>query len=150
MELFKPGERSICVANKNYWRQGAGPYIDAFELFAIQDESARTNALISGDVDVIANVNPRSANLLTTASCQLLKTVAGQYTNLIMRVDTDPGKNADFVKAIKFLLDREKIKQAVFRGFAEIANDQPIPPSSHYYAQDLKAPEFDPIRRSRC
>jgi peptide/nickel transport system substrate-binding protein len=144
MELFKPGERSICVANKNYWRQGAGPYIDAFELFAIQDESARTNALISGDVDVIANVNPRSANLLTTASCQLLKTVAGQYTNLIMRVDTDPGKNADFVKAIKFLLDREKIKQAVFRGFAEIANDQPIPPSSHYYAQDLKAPEFDP------
>lgn len=144
MEMFTPGERSICAANKNYWRQDAGPYIDSFELFAIQDENARVNALMSGDVDVIANVNPRSAPLLERAGYQLLKTVAGQYTDLIMRVDTDPGRNASFIEAIKLLLDREKIKQAVFRGFAEVANDQPVPPSSRYYAQNLKARAFDP------
>jgi len=144
MQLFKPGERSICDANKNYWRQGAGPYIDGFELFAIQDESARVNALLSGDVDVIANVNPRSAPLVERAGAQILRTVAGQYTNLIMRADVEPGNTADFVKAIKHLLDREKIRQSVFRGFADVANDQPVPPSSRYFSRDVVGTAFDP------
>lgn len=141
---FKPGERSICVANRNYWRGSEGPFLDEFELFAIQDASARVNALVAGDVDVIANVDPRSASLVEGAGHHLLRTVAGQYTNLIMRVDTDPGRNPEFVKAMKHLLDREKIKQAVFRGFAEVANDQPIPPTNRYHNAALAPPTFDP------
>ena len=41
--------------------------------------------------------------------------------------------NPDFVNGMKYLFDREQIRTAVFRGYAVIGNDQPIPPDHRYY-----------------
>jgi peptide/nickel transport system substrate-binding protein len=98
---FEPGVRSIAVRNENYWKEG-GPYLDEVEFFAIGDESARVNALISGDVDLVGAINPRSVDMIM--GYQGFDTVvnpASSYTNLIMRLDMEPGANADFVEAIK-------------------------------------------------
>jgi peptide/nickel transport system substrate-binding protein len=142
-EEFQPGIRSIARRNENYWKEG--PWLDEVEFFAIADESARVNALISGDVDLIGAVNPRSVALVEgAAGFDTMITTAGNYTNLITRLDLSPGDNADFTMAMKYLWNREQVKGAVLRGFGEIANDQPVPPSNPFYAADLPQRPYDP------
>ena len=58
-ELFEPGVRSIGVRNENYFKAQKAP-LDTFEYFAIVDENARVNALLSGDVQFAAAIKPQS------------------------------------------------------------------------------------------
>jgi peptide/nickel transport system substrate-binding protein len=45
--------------------------------------------------------------------------------------------------AMKYLIDREQARKAVFRGFAIVANDQPIPPSHRYHFAGLPQRPYD-------
>src|SRR5207247_8945547 len=102
---FKPGVRSISVRNEGYWKPGK-PYLDEIEYVGIGDEGARVNALLSGDLDLIGSVNPRSTERIKqTPGYQVFETQSGQYTDLVMRRDLAPGSNADFVLALKYLFD---------------------------------------------
>lgn len=144
---FQPGVRSIAVRNENYWKQGGGPYVDEIEFIGIPDVGARVNALLAGDVDFIGNVNPASAKvILGTKGFSILETKSGNYTDLVMRMDSAPGNNPDFILGMKHLMNRELIKRNVFQGYAEVANDQPIPPLNRYYAADIPQRKFDPDR----
>lgn len=134
---FKPGVRTVAVRNENYWKPGR-PWLDRIELIGIPDEVSRVNALLSGDVQLINAVNPRSTKrILGSGGHGLLETKSGLYTNLIMRQDSLPTGNPHFVMAMKYLLDRQLIKRALFRNYAAIANDHPIPPGHRYYRADL-------------
>lgn len=142
---FSPGQRSISVRNDNYWKQNAGPYIDEIEFFGISDAGARVNALLSGDVDFIGSLKPDAAPRVADAKgFNIFETKAGNYTDLVIKGDTAPGNSPDFVLAMKYLLNRELIKKTVFKGYAEIANDQPIPPLNRFYAADIPQRPFDP------
>lgn len=141
---FQPGIRSVGARNEDYWR---GPvHLGEVELFAIADDSARLNALLSGDVDLINAINPRIVRQLTRAGFPVMESKTGGYTDLVMRLDRAPGRNRDFVTGMKSLLDRETMRTAIFRGYATIANDQPIPPANPYHAADLPQRAFDPDR----
>lgn len=143
-KVFLPGVRTVGVRHDNYWRAGK-PYVDEIELIGIPDEVSRVNALLSGDVQLISSVNPRSTRRIhASPGHDLLETKSGLYTDLIMRQDRMPTGNPEFVLAIKSLFDRELIKKALYRGFATIANDQPIPPSHPYYLADLPQRVYDP------
>jgi len=140
---FKPGVRSVFVRNDTYWRAGK-PYLDEVEIIGIQDEAARVNALLSGDVQMVMAVDPRStARIKATQGFAVLETKSGLYTDLVMRQDAAPTNNPDFVMAMKYLIDREQAKNAVFRGFAVVANDQPIPPSHRYHFAGLPQRPYD-------
>lgn len=141
---FTPGVRTIGVRNPNYFKSGK-PYIDEIELIGISDESARVNALVSGDVHLIAGINPRSIRQIkATPGYEIFETKAGYYTDLVMRQDADPSRNPDFMMAMKHLFNREEIKTAVFRGYAVLGNDQPIDPTNRYFNKDLPQRPFDP------
>lgn len=141
---FRPGVRSIAVRNEEYWKPGK-PYLDEIESFSIPDESARINALLSGDVQLINPVNPRSASRISDADgFGLLASQSGTYTDLVMRDELGPNQNPDFVLAMKYLLDREQILRVAFRGYGVIANDQPIAPNHRYYFAGLPQRTFDP------
>ena len=143
-EAFEPGVRSIAVRNKNYFKSG-GANLDSFEFFAITDDTARVNALLSGDIQLAAAINPRSMRLVESQPGVVLsKTTSGNYTNLNMRLDMAPGNKADFVTGMKYLLNREQIQKSALRGLAEIANDQPVPPMNVYHNKELKPKAFDP------
>ena len=143
LKEFKPGVRTVVVRNENYWKPGR-PYLDEVELIGIQDEPARVNALLSGDVQLIVQVDPRSTGRVkATPGYAVLETKSGLFTDLIMRQDAAPTNNPDFVMAMKYLIDREQAKSAVFRGFAVVANDQPVPPSHRYYFSGLPQRPYD-------
>ncbi|MGP8305253.1 ABC transporter substrate-binding protein [Vibrio sp. YIC-376] len=141
---FKPGIRTVVTKNKNYWKPGL-PYLDQVELFAIADEPSRVNALLSGEVHVISEVNPRSTERIKqSAGYEYINAPSGSYTDLIVRQDMLPGSSAEFTEAMKLLMDRDQIKSAIFQDFATVGNDTPIAPGSRYFNSDLPQRTFDP------
>src|SRR2546426_2376125 len=134
---FKPGVRSISVRNEGYWKPGR-PYLNEIEYVGIGDEGARVNALLSGGMDMVGSVNPRSvARVKGTPGFAIFTTQSGQYSDLVMRKDTGPGANPDFVLAMKHLFDREQMKKTVALDHAVIGNDQPIDPTNRFYFAGL-------------
>jgi peptide/nickel transport system substrate-binding protein len=141
---FTPGVRTLVERNDSYWKPGQ-PYLDQIELIGIGDEPSRVNALLSGDVQLAIAVDPRSVRRIkASAGREVLETRSGLYTDLVMRQDAIPTGNPDFVLAVKLLFDRELIRQALFRGYAMIGNDQPIPPGHPYYFAGLPQRSYDP------
>ena len=59
---FTPGERSLCVANPNYWEEGK-PYVDEWEDISIDDPAARLNALLGGEIDMMCQIEPTQAKV---------------------------------------------------------------------------------------
>jgi peptide/nickel transport system substrate-binding protein len=146
LKEFKPGVRTVATRNANYWKSGK-PYLDEIELVGIPDESARVNALLSGDVQLINAVNPRSTKRINAShGYAVQETKSGLYTNLIMRQDAAPTSHPDFVLAMKYLFDRQLIQRALFRGYGALGNDHPIPPGHRYYLSDLPLRQHDPER----
>jgi peptide/nickel transport system substrate-binding protein len=140
---FSPGVRSVAVRNEHYWKPGK-PYLDGIEFFGIPDESARVNALLSGDIDLAGGINPRSTRqVLATDGYEVFETKSGNYTDVVMRLDAQPTQNPDFVMAMKYLMDREQMRTAIFRGYAVLGNDQPIDPSNRFYDASLPQRSFD-------
>jgi peptide/nickel transport system substrate-binding protein len=140
---FQPGIRSVGVRNDEYFKPGK-PYVDEIEYIGITDESARINALLSGDVHMVASLNPRSARQIQSAQgFALFETKAGGYNDLVVRLDTMPTGHPDFVLALKYLFDRQQIRSTIYRNFAVIANDQPIDPSNRFYFDGLPQRPLD-------
>ena len=140
---FSAGVRTIGVRNPNFWKPGK-PYLDEVELVGIADESSRVNALLSGDIQMALAVNPRSTKRVKrSGTCDVLQTESSLYTNLIMRQDGYPTSNPDFVLAVKYMMNRELIKRALFRGYATIANDHPVAPSHKYFNHELPQRPYD-------
>lgn len=140
---FKPGVRTVGVRNPDYFRSPE-PYLDQITHFGIADEAARVNALLSGDIEIASTINPRSAKQIQVAKgYQVFETKAGDYTDLILRLDLPHTGNPDFVMAMKYMQDRERIKSAVFLDYAAIGNDQPIDPTNPFYCTELPQRPFD-------
>ena len=143
LKEFKPGVRSLVVRNEAYWKPGK-PYLDEIEFVGIGDEGARVNALLSGGMDLVGSVNPRSvARVKGTPGYSIFQTQSGQYSDLVMRRDQGPGASADFVLAMKHLFDREQMKKSVALDYAVLANDQPIDPTNRFYFAGLPQRAFD-------
>jgi peptide/nickel transport system substrate-binding protein len=143
VKSFKPGVSTVGVRNDSYWKPGL-PYLDQIELISISDNAARVNALLSGDVHLINSVDPRSTQrIASTPGYAVKETKSGLYSDLIMRRDNTITGNPDFVNGMKYLFDRDQIRTAVFRGYAVIGNDQPIPPGHRYFNASLPQRKVD-------
>ncbi|MEP7102634.1 MAG: ABC transporter substrate-binding protein [Burkholderiales bacterium] len=143
LKEFKPGVRSIAVRNEAYWKPGK-PYLDEIEFVGIGDEGARVNALLSGDLDLVGSVNPRSVDRIKgTAGFSVFSTQSGQYSDLIMRKDVGPGTNPDFILAMKHLIDRDQVRKSVALGHAVLGNDQPIDPTNRFHFAGLPQRPYD-------
>jgi peptide/nickel transport system substrate-binding protein len=143
LKEFKPGVRSIAVRNENYWKPNR-PYLDEIELVGIADESARVNALLAGQLDLVAAVSPRSVERVTAGGkYSIFETKAVSYTDLIMRRDSAPGNNPDFVLAMKHLFNREQLLKSIQLGRGVVANDQPIAASNRFYFKGLPQRPYD-------
>jgi peptide/nickel transport system substrate-binding protein len=141
---FKPSVRAVAVRNDNYWKPNR-PYLDEIEHVGISDESARVNGLLAGDLDLVLSIDPRSVGRVSGSSQHaVFETKAGPYTDLIMRRDSAPGNNADFVQGMKHLFNREQMIKSIMLGHGVLANDQPVHPSMRFHFNGLKQRPYDP------
>ena len=143
-DAFEPGVKSVASRNPSYFKAD-GPHLDGFEFFAISDNNARVNALLSGDIQLAGSVKPQSLKLIEGQShVETSITTVGNYTNLNIRLDLDPGSKAGFIDGMKSLINREAIVKSGLRGLGEIGNDQPVSRANRYHNSDLKPRAYDP------
>lgn len=144
LDVFEPGVRSVTKKRADYWKQGRG-HVDAIEVIGINDSTARTNALLSGQVDVINRLDARTVELLKrNPKIQVIRNPAGQHGVLVMNTTMKPFDDQNVRLALKYAIDRQKIIDTVLKGYGVVGNDHPIPRTNPYYAADLPQHTYDP------
>ncbi|MDE1180831.1 ABC transporter substrate-binding protein [Paraburkholderia sp.] len=141
-ERFEPGVRSVFKRNPHYWRPDE-PHVDALELLNFTDDAARVNALLSNQIDALANL-PANQMAIVKANPQLRLIVSetGAWNPFTMRVDVAPFDDVRVRKALRLLVDREQLVQQVLAGQGYVANDI-FARYDHGYATDLAQREVD-------
>ena len=144
LDSFQPGVKSVHSRNNNYWREGAN--LDAIEITAITDPVARVNALISGDMQMVTQIDPNAFRQVESAdNVTLLSTPAALQLGICCLKNTEPGSSDDFVKGMQYIQDRKRIVKRVLKGKGSIGNDTPIS-AAHGpdFCSELPQREFDP------
>ncbi|MBI3899281.1 MAG: ABC transporter substrate-binding protein [Gammaproteobacteria bacterium] len=143
LENYEPGVRTLTKRNPNHFRSDRG-FVDSVETIAINDPTARLNALISGSVHLINRVDPKAVlSLSRNKGVQVFEILGPSHYTFPMRCDIAPFNNKDLRLAMKFAIDRQAIIDKVLVGHGKIGNDQPIGSTDLFYANIAQRP-FDP------
>lgn len=122
-ESFTPGQYSKFVRNDDYWVTDK-PYLDAIEITNMNDDSARVNALVSGQVGAIASVPASSMAVIEAQSdLKLLVSESGAFNPIVMRTDIAPFNDVRVRQAFRLIADRDQLITSVVNGNATVAND---------------------------
>ena len=143
VQSFEAGVRAGLTRNADYFKEGRA-HFDAIEFLALSDPNARQNALVTGEVDAISDVELKTASLLAKRQDVFVDEVAsGAHATMPMFMDTPPFDNNDVRMALKYAIDREGAVRLSMRGHGSIGNDQPIGPTLPYYSE-IEQRQFDP------
>lgn len=141
---FTPGSRYVFARNDNYWGND-GPYADELEFVGIADNTARINALIAGDINVLLQLDQKATRLINNSgSGYVINAPSGAFLNLAMMMDREPTNNPDVRLAIKHAIDREGIRDNILKGLGSVGNDHPIAPIDPYYNASIPQRTYDP------
>ena len=144
LHKFIPGERLFAIRNPNYWKEGRA-HFDEVEIIVIQDTMARTNALETGQINLMNRVDLSSAPLLEKKSrIQLINVTGKGHYTMPMLTDRPPYENNNVRLALKYAIDRKELLKKILRGYGTLGNDQPISPSYRFYDYDLPQRNYDP------
>ena len=144
LQRFDPGVRAFATRHPNYFKEGK-PWFDEVELIAINDPSTKTNALRTGEVDLIDHPDLKTIDLLKQAPGVKVVTMPGmRHFTAPMRTDRAPFDNNDVRLALKYAVDREALVEKLLRGYGTVGNDHPIARINRFFAADLPQREYDP------
>jgi peptide/nickel transport system substrate-binding protein len=144
MQTFEPGVRFLGKRNPNYFREGR-PYFDEVEIIGIADTNARTNALMTGQVDVINRCETKTFHRLEKApNIHALKLEGARHYTIPMMTTIKPYDNNDVRLGLKYVINREQMIKQILRGYGYLGNDHPIPRNNKYFAKDLPQRRYDP------
>lgn len=139
LKQVNKGELIVAEKNPNHW--DALGYASTIELHVINDDAARVQALVSGQVDMIDRVPPNDAAAIQTAAGLNLHQTSGPgHYVFVMHTDTAPFDNNDLRLALKYAINREEMVEKVLRGLGSVGNDSPI---------NASYPLFTPIEQRR-
>ena len=144
VKSFEPGVGAELVRNPNYFKPNEGNF-DEVNAIAINDVAARMNAIITGQVDAIARVDLKTADLLDKKPGVSVLQVAGtKHYTYPMDVRQAPFDDNNVRMALKLGIDREAFVNTVLRGYGSLGNDHPIGTSQNYHASGLEQRKYDP------
>jgi peptide/nickel transport system substrate-binding protein len=143
-ESWQPGVQVKLKRNPNYHKPGK-PYFDDVTFLTIADVAARTNALITGEVDWMMSADLKTLTMLKRNPKIGITEVTGYAHNVFsMMVDRPPFDNNDVRLALKYAINREDINNKVFVGHAKAGNDNPLAPSAKFAIDPRPRFAYDP------
>jgi len=145
---FEPGVRAFAVRNPNYFKSDRA-WFDEVEIIGIADVNARTNALKTGQIDVMNRCELKTVLLLKRIKgIQVMQQNGFKHYTFAMRCDTAPYDKNDLRLALKYAVDREQMVKTILRGYGEVGNDHPIGSANRYHAAELEQRRYDPDKAS--
>ncbi len=122
LKSFSPGNKAVLSRYDKYW--GDKPGFQTLNVFFFVDQSAITNALLGGQLDVSASIPFTDAQTLKSSpNIKLLQSDSASYLSLDMRTDIPPFNDPKVREAMRLIANRKQIADNAFGGFAKIAND---------------------------
>ena len=129
-EDFAPGGAvRVFTKNPSYWKAGR-PKAECLRVTVALEPVAAVSAIRSGEADLVLNVDPSVASTLKSdPNVELLQTPASNSMTISMWTDTPPFDDVRVRQAMKLVVDRQAMVDAVRLGYGEAAADNPIPTS---------------------
>ncbi|AXI47515.1 peptide ABC transporter substrate-binding protein [Sulfitobacter sp. SK012] len=143
LEIDEPGVRHAFKRREDYWDSENRGWADEIEQLVLNDATARTAALQSGQVHAINRVDPKVAALLDRAPNLSVQSASGRgHYVFIAHVDTAPFDNNDVMLALKYAINRQEMVDKILRGFGSLGNDMPINSSYPLFDDTIPQREF--------
>jgi len=144
VESYEPGVQATLNRNPNYWKSDRA-HFDQIVLLTILDPAARLNALMTGEVDTIDQVDPAAIRLLESRGVAKILSISGNAHYVFpMDARAAPFSDNNVRLALKYAFDRQELVDKILAGHGSVSNDNPIGRANRYYFAEMEAKTYDP------
>ncbi len=141
---WEPGVRALSKRNPNYWKENSA-FFDEVETLGIADTTARSNALRTGEIDAMNDVDLKTYKRLEAAGgIEILTTSGTKHMTMPMDTRAEPFNNNDVRLALKYAVNRQAMLDKILKGFGTLGNDHPIGLANTYHAGKIEQTSYDP------
>ncbi|WP_245864267.1 ABC transporter substrate-binding protein [Fredinandcohnia onubensis] len=134
---WKENDRITLEKNADYWMEGY-PKLEKIIFRSIPENSARLNALLAGEIDLMDGVNPSDLTQIEgNPDLQTFERPSMNVGYLGFTVNRPPFDNKLVRQALNHAIDKEGIIAAFYGGLAEPAKN-PLPPALEGYNDDIE------------
>ena len=139
---FTPGVQSIFTRNANYWRTGQ-PLVDEVVIFDFPSDTARVDALLGGQVDVIDQLPfTQVDSVRRAANLRVLVSQSGEWLPFVMNISLPPFNDMRVRQAMRLIVNRKQMVAVALDGYGRVGNDL-YAPFDPCYASELPQREQD-------
>ncbi|GAB3847125.1 ABC transporter substrate-binding protein [Nesterenkonia populi] len=145
LESFEAAGAGRVIANENYFE--GRPTLDEIEFNAIQDATARVNALLAGQVDLISQTNldfPTAQEVQNNSGTTVARVENAQWYTIPMLYTSEQFSDPQVREAMKLAYDPETLLQTALQGEGSPGWDNPVPPHMAGWLDPVR--EYDPER----
>jgi peptide/nickel transport system substrate-binding protein len=144
VESYEPGVQASLTRNPNYWKEDRA-WFDRVELLSILDPAARLNALITGEVHTIDQIDPATIGMLEGRGVARILSIPGN-AHYVFPMDSRaaPFSDNNVRLALKYALDRQAMVDVILGGHGAVSNDNPIGPANRYFHTGMEQKNYDP------
>ncbi|MFJ7936635.1 ABC transporter substrate-binding protein [Sporosarcina sp. NPDC096371] len=140
---WKPNDSITIEKFDGYW-DAELPKLNRIIFRSIPDNSARLNALMTGDVDLADGINPSDGVAIEgNDTLQLFERPSMNVGYLGMTVTRPPFDKKEVRQAINYAINKQDIVDAFFEGRADVAKN-PMPPSISGYNDAIEGYDYNP------
>ncbi len=144
-QSFDPGVRMVATRVSDHYKGDSAGFFEEIEFIAINDNTARMNALLTGQVDAINRIDFKTESLLRANPNVRIQEVTGnQHYTFPMLTNNAPFNDVNVRKALKYGINRQEMVDKILLGHGQVANDSPVGPASQYYNADMEQLNYDP------
>lgn len=129
LESFTPAGQGAVRANEDYFDGRAT--LDRIEFFSIQDTSARVNALLARQVDLLSQTNldnPTARVVAGSPGVTVAKVENAQWYTIPMLYTSDEFADPQMRQAMKLAYDPRVVLETALQGTGTPGWDNPVPP----------------------
>ena len=133
---FKTGDSLVLAANADYW--GEAPYMTDVTLRYFTDATAQTNALLSGDINLISGISQFQLvdQFKTNGDFQVLEGASTGEVTLAMNNASDAFSDVRVRQAVRYAIDRQAVMDTANSGYGLLIGSM-VPPTDPWYDESL-------------
>lgn len=146
LDTLDAGIRAVLSRNPDFWKSDRA-WVDSIEMLVVIDPAARTNAMLTGEVDAIDRVETRTALMLARNAGLTLHEIAGtQHYTFAMHTNVAPYDDVNVRLALKYGINRHELVDKILNGYGVVGNDHPIGPNQRFHNDAMEQRTYDPDR----
>ncbi len=134
------GDHVTLEANTDYW--GGAPAIAEVTIRPIEEDATRLAALQAGEVDLITGLIPEYlAQVENSVAIHGL-----EFPWIRINIDNPPLDDVQVRQALNYAIDKEALAEALYGGYAGVADGQILTKGHFGYNPDVAAYPYDPAK----